>query len=394
MFSDLAAPKADPILGLTKLFADDTSPDKVDLGIGVYKDEAGEVPVLATVKAAERWLAETQTSKRYLSSAGNDAFNSATRALLFGAGTDAFTRSRTVQAPGGTGALRLGMDFLRVARPGGRVFVPTPTWTNHGHLLAAAGCEIVHYPYYDVATGNLRFDEMMEALRGLTEKDVLLLHGCCHNPSGADPDAEGWKAIAETLERSGALPFVDLAYLGFAEGLEEDAHSVRLLAQRLPEVVIASSYSKNFALYRDRVGALTIVGTNAADSDRAHAHLMPLARALWSMPPDHGAAVVAHVLQDKALAADWRRELAEMRTRINTVRAALVKHLAGAPRDYAFLGHQRGMFALLGLSPDAVRTLREEHHVHMTGTSRANVAGLNMANVERVATAIASVSDL
>lgn len=394
MFSDLAVPKADPILGLTQLFAADASPDKVDLGIGVYKDEAGEVPVLATVKAAERWLAETQMSKRYLSSAGNDAFNSATRALLFGAGSDAFTRSRTVQAPGGTGALRLGMDFLGVARPGGRVFIPTPTWTNHGHLLAAAGCEVVNYPYYDVASGELRFGAMMEALQGLTDKDVLLLHGCCHNPSGADLDADGWKAIADVLERTGALPFVDLAYLGFAAGLEEDAHGIRLLAGRLPEVVIASSYSKNFALYRDRVGALTVVGASATDSDRAHAHLMPLARALWSMPPDHGAAVVAHVLADPVLAAGWRQELTEMRTRINGIRASLVKHLAGAPRDYAFLGRQRGMFALLGLSPEAVRTLREEHHVHMTGTSRANVAGLNMANVERVAMAIASVSDL
>lgn len=393
MFSDLVEPTADPILGLTLLFNSDSSPQKVDLGIGIYKDGSGEAVVLPSVKAAERWLLETQVSKRYLSSAGNADYNRLTRELLLGAGTDAFERSRAVQAPGGTGALRLAADFIAKLSPKGRIFLPSPTWANHGAIFKAAGYEIIPYPYYDIARARLMFDEMMAALGDMRAGDTLLLHGCCHNPSGADPDADQWRAIADLLDRTGALPLVDLAYLGFAEGLDEDAIGIRILADRLPEMLIASSYSKNFALYRERVGALTIVARNPAEAARAHAHLLPIARTIYSMPPDHGAAIVARILSDDALREQWRGEVAMMRDRIRTMRTALVDKLAGrGGRDFAFLAQQRGMFAMLGLTPQAVERLRGDHHVHVTSSGRANVAGLTEENVERVADGIAAVS--
>lgn len=393
MFADLSEPVIDPILGLSRMFAADPSSAKVDLGIGIYKDEAGEAVVLACVKAAERWLLETQVSKRYLSSAGNPDFNRLTRELLLGSGSDAFARSRTVQSPGGTGALRLAAEFVRKLRPEGRVFLPAPTWANHPAIFKATGHEIVSYPYYDIVEAELRFDEMMSALADLRPGDTLLLHGCCHNPSGADPSPEQWRAIADLLERTGATPLVDLAYLGFADGLDDDAAGVRLLADRLPELLVASSYSKNFALYRERVGALTIIAASEADAERAHAHLLPIARTIYSMPPDHGAAIVARILGDDDLKRQWRGEVAAMRDRINAMRVELVQRLAGrSDRDYAFLGRQSGMFALLGIDPAAVERLRAEHHVHITSSGRVNVAGLTHQNVHRVARGIAAVS--
>lgn len=393
MFRELPEPPVDPILGLAQLFGADPSPEKVDLGIGIYKDDSGEAVVLPTVKMAESWLLETQASKRYLSSAGNAEFNRLTRELLLDERSDSFVRSRTVQAPGGTGALRLAAEFVRKLRPGGRVFLPSPTWANHPAIFKATGHEIVSYPYYDVPSAELRFDEMIAALVDLRPEDTLLLHGCCQNPSGADPSHDQWRAIADVLERTGAMPLVDLAYLGFADGLAEDAFSVRLLAERLPELLIASSYSKNFALYRERVGALTLVAANESDAIRAHAHLLPIARTIYSMPPDHGAAIVARILGQTDLRLRWQAEVTAMRDRINGIRAALVQNLAGrSSRDFASLGRQRGMFALLGISPEAVERLRSEHHVHVTSSGRANVAGLTNENVERVARGMAAVS--
>lgn len=393
MFRTLGVPPVDPILGLARMFKDDPGPDKVDLGIGIYKDEDGEATVLATVKEAERWLLETQVSKRYLSSAGNADYNRLTRGLVLGEGTDAFARSRTLQAPGGTGALRLAGEFLRRLRPGGRLYLPAPTWANHPAIFTATGHELVSYPYYDVGSARLRFADMMAALADVGDGDVVLLHGCCQNPSGADLDVDQWGAIADLLARSGATPLIDLAYLGFADGLDADAIGVRLLAERLPEVLIASSYSKNFALYRERVGALTVVAANEEDAASAHAHMLPVARTMYSMPPDHGAAIVAKILGDDELRLRWEGEVAAMRERINAMRACLVDCLArhGA-RDYAFLGRQRGMFAMLGIGGDAVERLRREHHVHVTPSGRANVAGLTRRNVERVAMSIAAVS--
>ncbi|PJI88415.1 aromatic amino acid transaminase [Sphingomonas koreensis] len=393
MFADLAEPPLDPILGLAQLLAQDKSPDKVDLGIGIYQNEHGEAPVLDCVKTAERWLAETQPSKRYLSSAGNADYNTQTRGLLFGKGSDGFARSRTIQAPGGTGALRLASDLLRKLRPEGRVFIPGPTWPNHPGILKASGHEVVVYPYYDMAAGALRFDEMMAALADLGPRDTLLLHGCCHNPTGADLDREQWRAVAGLVAKSGAAVLVDLAYLGLGDGLAEDAAGIRLLAEQIPEFIVASSYSKNFALYRERVGALTVVGGSEKDAVLAHAHALPVARTLWSMPPDHGAAVVAKVLGDAELRRVWEGELTLMRGRINAMRERLATRLAAqGTRDYGFIAKQRGMFTMLGIAPDAVETLRRDHHVHLTSSGRINVAGLNANNVDRVADAIAAAS--
>lgn len=394
MFGDLAEPPLDPILGLAQLLARDTSPDKVDLGIGIYHDEQGYAPVLDCVKDAERWLVETQPTKGYLSSAGNSGFNLATRALLFGDGTDLFTRSRTIQAPGGTGALRLASDLLRKLRPDGRVFIPGPTWPNHPGILKASGHELVVYPYYDVASGALRFDAMMDALADLRVNDTLLIHGCCHNPTGADLDLDQWSAVADLLESSGAAVLVDLAYLGLGDGLEQDAAGVRLLAERLPELIVASSYSKNFALYRERVGALTMIGESEKAAVLAQAHSIPVARTLYSMPPDHGAAIVAKVLGDVEARRGWEVELTMMRNRLNAMRGRLAARLAGqSDRDYSFIARQRGMFTLLGISPDGVETLRRDHHIHLTSSGRVNVAGLNGNNVDRVADAIATISN-
>lgn len=394
MFAELAEPPLDPILGLAQLLAGDASPDKVDLGIGIYHDAAGRAPVLDCVKSAERWLLETQPSKRYLSSSGNADYNVATRALLFGDGSGGFLRSRTIQTPGGTAAVRLASDLLRKLNPGGRIFIPGPTWPNHPAILKVSGHEPVIYPYYDTKTGKVRFDEMMATLATMGAKDTVLLHGCCHNPTGADLDLTQWAAVADLVSKVGATVLVDLAYLGLGDGLTEDAAGIRLLAERLPEFIVATSCSKNFALYRERVGALTVVGANEKDAALAHAHALPLARTNWSMPPDHGAAIVARIMGDAELHRGWETELASMRDRINTMRIRLSARLAGSgDRDYDFIARQRGMFTMLGISPEGVETLRRDHHIHLTSSGRVNVAGLNEGNVDRVADAIAAVSN-
>jgi len=392
MFSDLTAPAPDPLLGLMQTFRDDPSADKVDLGIGIYKDEHGNAPVLATVKQAENWLVETQRSKGYLSSAGNVDYNRLTRELILGQDKGLLARSQAIQTPGGTGALRIAGDFARRLNPGCRVFLPDPTWANHQALLTAAGLEVVRYPYYDIASATLQFDQTLEALRATRPGDLVLFHGCCHNPAGADPNPEQWAAIAEVLAQTGATPFIDLAYLGFGDGLDQDAQGIRILAARLPEMLIASSYSKNFALYRERVGALTLLAKDDVAAARAHGHLLPVVRTNYSMPPDHGAAVVAHILGDATLRAAWEAEVARMRGRINGMRAKLVAALDGrTTRDFGFLGKQRGMFALLGITPADAERLRTEHHVHITSSGRVNVAGLTDGNVGHVANAIAAV---
>lgn len=392
MFSDLTQPSADPLLGLMQTFRDDPSPNKVDLGIGIYKDGNGNAPVLDTVKRAETWLVENQASKGYLSSAGNADYNTLTRELILGAAPIMAKRARAIQTPGGTGALRIAGDFARKLNPGTRVFLPDPTWANHAALLTAAGLEVVRYPYYDIASATLQFDKTLEALKAAKKGDLVLFHGCCHNPAGADPNIAQWGQIADVLAETGATPFIDLAYLGFGDGLAEDAAGIRLLAERLPEMLIASSYSKNFALYRERVGALTILARDEDAANRAHGHLLPVVRTNYSMPPDHGAAVVARILGDAQLRKAWEGEVAEMRARINTMRKQLVAGLAGrTTRDFGFLGTQRGMFALLGITPADAEKLRVEHHVHITSSGRVNVAGLTEKSVGYVADAIAKV---
>src|SRR5579862_525192 len=394
MFAELSIPPPDPIVGLAKLFESDPAETKIDLGIGVYKNERGEIPILHSVKQAESWLVANQRSKSYLSSIGNPEFNRLVRELLLGAHSDVLRRSQTIQTPGGTGALRVAADMLHKLRPRMRVFIPSPTWANHQGLFAAAGHEVVPYPYYDAARGEVKFDAMMAALGVMKADDVVLLHGCCHNPTGADLDTTQWQAIAELLAHSGAAPLVDLAYQGFAVGLREDSAALGLLASRLPELLVASSYSKNFALYRERVGALTLIAPRDVDAVAARAHAQIAARTNYSMPPDHGAAIVACILGNQLLRSEWEEELRGMRVRIQSMRAHLVEQLeARSGRDFGFLAHQNGMFALLALSAQAVETLRTRHHVHVTGSGRINVAGLTLDTVGRVADAIAAVFD-
>lgn len=389
MFADLSLPAPDPLLGLKELFAADQSPLKVDLSIGVYRDNHGNVAILDCVKDVEASLVRDQGTKNYLSSSGNAVYNELTRGLVLGQGEDWRARGRTTQTPGGTGALRVAAEFIKSLRPGARVFVSSPTWANHHPILKAVGLETVVYPYYDVATGRLLFDEMMEAIKSARAGDVVLIHACCHNPSNADLDIAQWQEVACLLSRTGATPLVDMAYQGFGSGLDADAAGVRLLADQLPEMLVASSYSKNFALYRERVGALTLVAANDSAATRALGHLMPIIRANYSMPPDHGAAVVAHVLSDAERRKGWEVELTGMRNRIAAIREGFTAALnASSNRDFSYFSSQRGMFALFDISPEAVVGLREKDHVHMSGSGRMNIAGLKASDVERVAQAV------
>ena len=394
LFSALQPIPPDPILGMAQRFAADSSPHKVDLGIGIYRNERGEAPVLASVKAAEQWLLEHQSTKAYLSSAGDPAFNGATAQLLLGASHPALAadRVRTVQTPGGTGALRVAADFIRAHHPGATVWLPEPTWANHPAIFGAAGLQLAHYPYYDSAGAELLFEKTLVALARARAGDVVIVHGCCHNPTGADLTTEQWDTLTQTLARASAVPLVDLAYQGFGAGLDADAYSVRKLSRDLPEVLIASSYSKNFALYRDRVGALTLITAPGSDADLVRAHLLRSIRTNYSMPPDHGAAVVAHILTSASLRSRWEAELSIMSERIRQMRNLLAVRLHGrTARCYDFLATQRGMFTSLELTAEEVARLRTRHSVHISSSGRINLAGLTCSNVAHVADAIVAV---
>lgn len=394
LFSELDELAPDVILGIAQAFRADPSPLKVDLGIGIYKDDQGQSPVLPSVKAAEKWLLDHQSSKSYLSSAGNSEFNTLVAELLFGPGfeTRYEGRIRSIQTPGGSGALRVIADFLRNASPTSKIWLPNPTWATHQPIFAACGLNIQRYPYYDVSSGKLLFDEMYAALQAAKAGDVIVLHGCCHNPTGEDLDRLHWSRIADLLEQTQATPLVDLAYQGFGAGLEEDAYAIRLLADRVPEMLVASSCSKNFSLYRDRVGALTTVAQTGAASAKLQEHIAKAVRANYSMPPDHGASIVAHILKHRDLRAQWEQELDAMRNRIASMRSLFAQELTQKlGGDYGFIARQKGMFSLLNLSPAQIAYLREQHHVYMISTGRINIAGLTRENTARVAASIAEI---
>ncbi len=394
LFSGLDKLPPDVILGIAQAFRADSSPLKIDLGIGIYKDEHGRSPVLQSVKTAEKWLTEHQVSKSYLSSAGSPEFNTVIAELLFGPDCETAYdgRIRCVQTPGGSGALRIIADFLRANSPNSMIWLPNPTWATHQPIFAACGLNILRYPYYDLSSGKLLHNEMLGALQSAKPDDIVVLHGCCHNPTGEDLEQSHWCSIAELLQRTGAIPLVDLAYQGFGDGLDEDAYSVRLLAQRLPELFVASSCSKNFSLYRDRVGAITTVAQNRDSSLILQEHIARAVRANYSMPPDHGASIVAHILGHSELRGVWERELVEMRIRIAAMRALMAQELArNTKRDYSAIARQKGMFSLLNLPPDAISRLRDAHHIYMISTGRVNLAGLTRENVARVAMSIAEV---
>ena len=395
MFEGLELITADSILGLMAAFRADPDARKVDLGVGVYRDDHGETPVLESVRQAEGALIAQQTTKSYVGPAGNPGFNTQMEKLVFGATHPALSggRVRTVQTPGGCGALRLGADLIRAAAPDTVVHVSTPTWANHVPLLSGAGLRLERYPYFDPATGGVQFASMLAALEKLPPRAVVLLHGACHNPPGADLSQAEWRALLEVVRGRRLLPFIDMAYQGLGEGLEADAFGMRLFCAELPEVVCAVSCSKNFGLYRERVGALHVITENPKAGDAVLSQLVRLARGMWSMPPDHGAEIVRRILADGVLRAQWEQEVLGMRKRIQGLRHEFVAELATQcpQRDFDFIARQRGMFSFFGITTAQVQALRAAHHIYMTDDSRINIAGLRKDNLAYVARATAQV---
>jgi aspartate aminotransferase len=394
LFQELKQLKPDAILGLMGKFRADPSPSKVDLGVGVYRDLSGNTPVLSSVRRAEREVLAAQSTKSYVAPAGREEFNAAVEELVLGSAHAARRdrRARTVQAPGGCGALRLGAELIRAAAPAVTVHISDPTWGNHTPLLGSSGLRLERYPYYDTAANRLRFEAMLERLERAAEGDVVLIHACCHNPTGADLDPPQWQALVELLKRRHLVPFLDLAYQGFAFDLDTDAAGLRLVTEQVPESLVAISYSKNLGLYRERVGALIAIGENPTRADAMLSHVLQIARGMYSMPPDHGAAIAAHIFGNASLKREWIEELAAMRTRIIDMRALLALELrqATGAGTFDFIRTQRGMFSLLGVSPEVVERLRDRHHIYMTSDSRMNLAGIMPHNAEYVARSIAA----
>jgi aspartate aminotransferase len=394
MFQEISRLSPDPILGLMAKFRADPASGKVDLGVGVFRDLSGNTPILDCVRRAEQIVLTSQTTKSYVSAAGREEFNAAVEELVLGRSHPARSgrRSRTVQAPGGCGALRVGAELIRAAAPSATVHVSDPTWGNHAPLLGSSGLRLDRYPYYDPATHVLLIDAMFERLDTAAPGDVVLIHGCCHNPSGADMSMSQWRSLVELLQRRRLIPFLDLAYQGFGDDLMTDVAGVRLVAESLPEVLIATSYSKNLGLYRERVGALIVISDNESRADAVQSHVLQIARSIYSMPPDHGAAIAACIFADPQLAAAWHAELAGMRNRIKDMRALLAQSLRGATggTSFDFIEAQRGMFSLLGVGAEIVGRLRDSHHIYMTNDSRMNLAGIMPHNAAYVAEAIAA----
>jgi len=395
MLQHLNALPADPILGLIAAHAADSNPKKIDLGIGVYKDEQGNTPILRCVKQAERLLLEQEQSKTYLGPPGVAGFNSAIADLVFGADSDTVRSGRvqTIQTPGGTGALRVAGDLVQTARPGATIWMSDPTWANHIPVFSAAGLKMESYPYFDPATSSLRYDDMMTVLQERVPGEIVLFHGCCHNPCGVSPDPEQWEAISDVAAERGFTPMIDLAYQGFERGIEEDALAVRLFAEKCPEVIVASSCSKNFAVYRERTGAISVVCKTGDKAKDVVTVINSLTRQNYSMPPTHGPAAIDIILHSEELTALWREEMTGMRDRINGLRSLLVKKIAaaGIERDFSFLERQSGMFSFMGLSVEQVQRLRDEFSIYTVNSARVNIASFNDGNIDYFVEALKAV---
>jgi aspartate aminotransferase len=394
LFQKLERLALDSILGLMAKYRADPFKEKVDLGVGVYRDLSGNTPILDCVRRAEKEVLAAQTTKTYVSAAGREEFNSAVEELVLGPphATRRDRRVRTLQTPGGCGALRVGAELIKAAAPSTVVHVSDPTWGNHAPLLGDCGLKLERYPYYDAATHQLRFEAMLQRLQAASAGDVVLIHACCHNPTGADLDPEQWQSVAELLQRRGLVPFLDLAYQGFGASLDADVAPVRMVVERVPEALIAVSFSKNLGLYRERVGGLIVISENATRADAVQSHMLHIARSIYSMPPDHGAAIAAKILADPQLKHQWIQELDAMRTRIQEMRTLLAQKLQEVTGDdsFDFIRTQHGMFSLLGVSGNAVERLREKHHIYMTSDSRMNLAGILPDKVNYVAEAFAA----
>ena len=393
MFSHLPTPQTDPILSLSVLYRNDPRKEKVDLGIGVYRNSQGETPIMRAIQQAQIQLTETQKTKAYVGLAGSEEFNQSMIKLLLD-GTSAMDRVSAVQTPGASGALRMLGDLMKVAQPETTVWLSDPSYVNHKPVMEAAGLKVKYYRYFSRETKQVDTANMLEDLATAGPKDVVLLHGCCHNPTGADIDFAAWKAITELAQKNGFTPFVDIAYQGFGDGLEEDAKGLRFMADSLDEMLITTSCSKNFGLYRERTGAAIVVGKNSSDVTNAKGKLLQLARATYTMPPDHGAALVQTVLADPKLTADWKAELAEMQGRLVGLRQSLCAELRRVhnSQQFDFIETHKGMFTVLGFSEDQMIQLREQFGIYGVGDGRINIAGLTEKDIPYVAGAISQIA--
>jgi len=395
MFESLKPVGLDPILGLMAAFREDPRENKIDLGVGVYQDDRGRTPVMDAVKRAESKLMGLEQTKSYQGIAGDAEYNSRMLELMFGADNSILSsgRIKTLQAPGGSGALRVGAEVVKRARPEAKLWVGVPTWPNHIPLLGGAGFEIEEYPYYDMQSRQINSELMMETLRKIPAGDVVLLHGCCHNPTGADLTNAQWDEIAEIALDRGFIPFIDTAYQGLGDGLEEDAYGMRTLAAKLPELVIASSCSKNFGLYRERTGSITFITQTAEQAGIVAAQAMSVARQLYSMPPAHGALLVSLILGDEELRSDWKAELEEVRLRIKSMRTLLADSIQDNAQgmDFSHIKRQNGMFSFLGVKPEHLVRLREEFGIYIVSSTRINLAGINSSNINYLSESIKEV---
>ncbi|WP_375398033.1 amino acid aminotransferase [uncultured Sphingomonas sp.] len=384
LFGSLERQQPDALLAVIAMHRADPRPDKIDVGVGVYRDVAGATPVMRAVKAAEARLLASQSSKGYLGAEGDQAFTDLIADIALGEPLARDGRITGIQTPGGTGALRLAAELVAMSRPGSTIWMGNPTWPNHGPIFRAAGLAVREHAYFDRALGDIDFDGVLDGLAAASAGDIVLLHGCCHNPTGAAFSAAQWRALADLVAARRLVPLIDLAYQGLGDGLVEDAAGARKMLAAVPEALVAYSCDKNFGLYRERVGALWVQSAGAATSLAVRDTLLTLARSLWSMPPDHGAAAVRTILEDPALAADWRAELAGMRDRIGAVRARLgAAHPALSP-----IARQQGLFALLPIDPASVMDLRERHAIYLPASGRVNVAGLRDETIETFVTAL------
>jgi len=394
MFSQLQPRPADPILGLSVKFSADTNPQKINLGPGIYQDEAGHTPILTCVKTAEQYRTDNENTKAYYNSFGSSLFNEKITELMLGEHrVISEKRIRTLSTPGGTGALRIAGEFINSCKPGATIWVSNPTWANHQGVFTAAGLTVKTYPYYDYENKCLDFDGMLNALKQIPKEDAVLLHACCHNPSGMDLNKEQWQQVADLTKDIGFTPVLDMAYQGFGNGLEEDAYGLRLMADTVERMIICGSCSKNFGLYRERIGAISVIGATPAEGETLGSILPSIVRVNYSMPPAHGAAIVETILNSTELTQQWHGELAEMRNRINGMRQLLVEKLAanGVTADFSFITRQNGMFSFLGINKDQVQRLQEDSSIYVVGSSRICIASISPSNVDYLAQSIAKV---
>ncbi|WP_305845872.1 amino acid aminotransferase [Photobacterium kishitanii] len=395
MFEKITAAPADPILGLTEEFKADPRTHKINLGVGIYKNEAGNTPVLATVKKAEAILLAQETTKSYLSIPGTPEYGLAVQQLLFGADSTLIAEKRiqTAQAPGGTGALRVAAEFIKRQLGNVTVWISNPTWANHHGVFGAAGLETKTYGYYNAQTKDIDFEATIADLSQANAGDVVLFHGCCHNPTGIDPTNQQWQTLAKLCLEKDLLPMFDFAYQGFAYGVEEDAQGLRIFADQMPELLVASSFSKNFGLYNERVGAFTLVAKNAEQAAVSFSQVKSIARVIYSNPPAHGAAIVTQILNDAVLRAEWEQEVADMRDRIQEMRVFFVATLkqCGVDADFSFIERQNGMFSFSGLNKDQVNRLKDEFAIYIVGSGRISVAGMTKSNMLPLCQGIAAV---